>query len=71
MPIWNFGRGVLGFFETPTGTRGVVSLAIQGESVVIILDMDRWTKCIYRLRIAALSIMVRWLLDQDFSQVTD
>jgi len=38
MPIWNFGRGVLAFFERPTGIRGVVSLAIRGESVVIILD---------------------------------
>jgi hypothetical protein len=26
MPIWSFGRGVLGFFE---GTRGVVSLVIR------------------------------------------
>jgi hypothetical protein len=29
MPIWNFGRGVLVFFETlPGGTSGVVSRGI-------------------------------------------
>jgi hypothetical protein len=27
MAIWNFGRGVLGFFEIFAETRGVVSLA--------------------------------------------
>jgi hypothetical protein len=29
MPICSFGRGVLGFFEAPAGTRGVVSLVIR------------------------------------------
>jgi hypothetical protein len=31
MPIWSFGRGVLGFFEASAGIRGVVSLVVQGE----------------------------------------
>jgi hypothetical protein len=26
-PVWSFGRGVLGFFETFAGIRGIVSLA--------------------------------------------
>ena len=37
MPIWSFGRGVLGFLEAPAGIRGVVSFAIRGESEVSIL----------------------------------
>jgi len=28
MPIWNLGRGVLGFFEAFAGTRGVVSFTV-------------------------------------------
>jgi len=32
MPIWSFGRGVLGFFEPGAwGIRGAVSLGIEGE----------------------------------------
>jgi hypothetical protein len=33
MPIWSFGRGVLGFFEAAGGTKDVVS---QGEFEVSI-----------------------------------
>jgi len=35
IPIWSFGRGVLGFF-TAGGTKDVVSLAMQEEFEVSI-----------------------------------
>jgi len=37
MPIWSFGRGVLGFFEALAGTRGVVSFVGRGEFEASIL----------------------------------
>lgn len=37
MPIWSFGRGVLGFFEGPAVTRGVVSLVKREFEASILL----------------------------------